>query len=262
MVSRIGVFGDSFASTDISPIDFINDQDRKPWCVTLKEQLGLPLDIFALAGTSIWWSYQNFISNYKKYSHIVFIYSQHNRWHHVDKSLEGMNWITGNKEYYSCHFDNDYKKRTISLLGSCYNLVNDEKFDIFVQQQVFTEVNRICNEENIKLVNIFPFLYQIDLIMNNSNTIIYSLLDCYQEKINLSSDDKEIFDQMILTGDLRLCHLSSERNHLLARIIEENFDSRKILDFCKESENNLGKNGHASIKKIIDHYKNIIKLRL
>lgn len=260
--NKIGIFGDSFASIGLSAVDLLDDKDKKPWCVCLKEHLGLSLDIFALSGTSIWWSYQNFIDNYKKYSHIVFVYSQHNRWHHVDKLLEGMNWVIGNREYNECHFNSDFKRKSISLLSASYHLVNDEKFDIFVLQQVFTKVNKICREHKIQLVNIFPFLSDIDLVLNceSDGTIIYNLLDCYHEQAGLSTDEIKIFEQMLMTGDLRLCHLSSERNQLLSKIILDNFNLKNIIDFREESEKRIGNQGHPSIRKIIDFYKKLNKV--
>jgi hypothetical protein len=258
MKNKIGIFGDSFASKDISSVHSLDDKDKQPWCITLANQLRLPYDVIALSGTSIWWSFQNFLENYKNYSHIVFVYSQHNRWHHVDKSLEGMNWVIGTREYNDSHFNSDYKRKNIGLLSSCYHLVNDEKFDIFVLQQIFTKVNIICREHNIKLMNIFPFfMYGIELVEDceSHGSIIYNMVDYTQEKVGLSIDELKIFEQMLFIGDLRPCHLSSERNHMLAKIIVDNFDLKNIINFKKECENQIGNIEHPSIRKILDYFK-------
>jgi len=77
----------------------------------------------------------------------------------------------------------------------------------------------------------------------------------YQEKVGLSTDEIKIFEQMLLTGDLRLCHLSSERNQLLSKIIVDNFNLKNIIDFRQETENQIGNQEHPSIRKIIDYFK-------
>jgi hypothetical protein len=231
--NQLGVFGDSFASKFVSP----HAISGEPWVNTLCKLLKIESTLYALHGTSIWWSYCNFLKHYKKFSHIVFVYSQHNRWHHLPKEYETMHHITTKG---LTIFENDNKKYNASkILLDAYPIVNSEELDLYIYQKIFHDVNQLCRRNDIKLINFMPF--------DNGKLIDYSTRSGFCiynaknltgfEQTQLTDIEKIKFTAMLHSGDLRYCHMNWKNNGVVARRMYENINNTtNMVDLLSDKE--------------------------
>ena len=89
---KIAVYGDSFAQ----PIEFGYKGNDFLWCNTLANKLNGSIDNFAKTGTSIFYSYQQFLSNYNDYDLCIFVVTEPNRYFKRLKSASGVKRTIGN----------------------------------------------------------------------------------------------------------------------------------------------------------------------
>ena len=231
--NHLGIFGDSFASDYLSP----NNIYGEPWVLTLSKLLNIDFTLYALHGTSIWWSFNNFLKHYKDFSHIVFAYSQHNRWHSMIKEYETMHYVTVDKGF----LDNisDEKYDIAKMLVDVYPIVSSEDFDLYVYQKIFDDVNRICRDNGIKLINFMPFDNgSLINYSNRSGSCIYNAIGLTSlEQQQLNSVEKEQFIKMVFSGDLRYCHMNWKNNKMVANRMYENLNNSSVMiDVIKDAE--------------------------
>jgi hypothetical protein len=75
-IMKIAVYGDSFAQ----PVDFGYKGNDFLWCNTLANKLNGSIDNFAETGSSIFYSYQQFLRTYNEYDLCIFIITSINRY--------------------------------------------------------------------------------------------------------------------------------------------------------------------------------------
>lgn len=245
---HLGIFGDSFASKQLS----IDPVPGEPWALTFSNLLQIDCTLHALHGTSIWWSFDNFLKHYKDYSHIVFVYSQHNRWHSLQKKYETMHHITVDK-FLAPHIAGE-KRDVAKILFDAYPITNSEKFDIYVYQKIFNDVNQLCRDNGIKLINFMPF--DNGTLINYSSRAgfcIYNAIDLINfEKTLLTPEEQEKFIKMIYSGDMRYCHMNWKNNKLVADRMYENLNNTSaMIDILKD--NNVS-NDPDCIRDLLKQY--------
>jgi hypothetical protein len=201
---RIGIFGDSFAAY------YGVYTENKPWPILLNEMMGNgKAGQWARGGTSHWYSYEQFIKRYKKYDCIVFCHTNSMRWPVTPPGLEHYAWeigFTGN-----------------SLMEPYNNVRKDilsEELLNYISLNIFKDVNRICQENNKYLVNIFSFPLDYDMPKTSYPALL---------KLNQVSIAEHIFYKgkyqrtgdvnTVRGGDLRDCHLNTLNNKRLADIV-------------------------------------------
>jgi len=228
---KIGVFGDSFATEEQSkPIN-------ESW-INVIRQKGYDITTHGVTGTSVWYSYKQFMKHYKKYTHIVFVHSSIHRIHNMPNSL---------KVYSS--YDKDARNRILSSnidwlstedhtvlekILDVQQYVSDNILDMFICQNVFNTINNIIrNDSQRKIVNLLPFNNRyndenIDL-SNRAGGCVTSLIDVSVKEM------PNLFNQT--WSDPRSCHLSYENNMALADIVLELFaNPGEIVDAIKSSK--------------------------
>jgi hypothetical protein len=247
-INHLGIFGDSFA--DIGTV--IHPVPRDPWISILPNLLQLDSTIHALCGTSIWWSFNNFLKHYKNYSHVVFVYSQHNRWHSLQQKYETMHHITVNKLLLPT-VDKE-QRDAAKILFDAYPIVNSEEFDIYVYQKIFNDVNQLCFDNNIKLINFMPFDNGtlIDY-SRRAGFCIYNATGLTQfEQQQLTHSEQTQFINMVYSGDMRYCHMNWKNNKLVADRMYENLNNTStMIDILKDSEVS---NDPDCIRELLKHY--------
>lgn len=206
---KCGIFGDSYAFRS-------NDY---AWCALLEKDY--EVENFSASGTSIWNAYKKFLENYKNFEYIIFTYSVQNRFYHLPEHLEKFMYI---KNVY--HDGIQYiDKNDVELFKSILEAeqhTHDPILDHFIYQQVFNEVNRICIENKIKLINLMPFetanefFPTINLEKRNGTCI----LGLHWVSMNEISRINKL-DQ----GDDRPCHISNKNNEILYNLIREQFNN-------------------------------------
>jgi len=231
--NSLAIFGDSFADAkDLNP-----DVSGEPWCFTLAKLLDLKYKIYAKCGTSIWWSFSNFLKYYKDFSHIVFVYSQHNRWHFLQKEYETMHNIIHPTQNFPDKTNE--KDKVAKLLLDVYPIVNSEDFDLYVYQKIFNDVNQICKDNNIKLINFMPF--DNGKLIDYSNQYgfcIYNAIDLIKfEQQQLTDKEQAQFVKMLHDADHRYCHMNWKNNKMVATRMFENVNNiTDKLDILKDNE--------------------------
>lgn len=230
-MNNIGIFGDSFAT--------VNNTDciGRSWPEMLSEKLNFKAYFYAEVGTSIWWSYRKFRTFHKKNDIIVFVYSQHNRWHQLPKELTNCHHLTttGN----TIPESTPEKEKIISIIQKAYPYISSETFDLFIFQTIFDNVNRICQENNIKIINIMPFINE-DIpinILNRCGPILTGLIKIASiEKSKFTFEQQHSFNHMMMNGDKRPCHLNEYHNKVLSEIIFEeiNRNDNRIINVSND----------------------------
>jgi hypothetical protein len=220
MKMKIGIFGDSFADYHNS----FTDSENESWMHFLKKETKSEVDVYGHAGTSLWYSFDLFLKNYKKYSHIVFCFTNPHRIHSIPGKFRGLEHVK-DPDFLQFLSKQELDFRKIFLVYWKY-LFNEE-FDIFVCQQMFEKVQEICKDNNIKIVSILPF--ELPDHCQISYNLDKKQGDCYIglnhvvcEEVERSSTKK-----FPPGGDRRYCHLTKENNFIFSKMIHKSLDSEE-----------------------------------
>ena len=260
---KLGLFGDSFGCgfQETDPPYLVS------WPDLIAKHLNLKLYNYSYPGTSIWYSYKLFLETYKKFSTIVFIYSEVSRWHSLPDDLKRFSSIYSNEKLKM------FPKKSID--GNSYNIMEklvdihkyvfDDQLNNFVAQQVFDNVNRICKENNITLINVFPFVSNNDAYISFDNRTGSCLLNI-NEVSQHETYIKDMIDPIknpaivrnqhinfIIEGpDYRQNHINPNNNVTFADIIKERINTLDVYDVFTDSRMTYDEN-------ILIEYINYIK---
>jgi len=232
-MNKIAIFGDSFATrtyTEESPTAegflkeiyaLCNKVYNKKEIDTLKRNWGkryhpwvdlLDADVFGASGSDLYYSYNQFINNHKKYNKCIFVITSPLRyssnihgWLHgasIEDALEGIKFSKGNsfKQYYTSladFFKNIYYKDIDRI-----ELINQAMIDSIT----FKRPDTI-------FINAFPDLknvYELEL-----------------KAWNLTHDESQDYNKYF---DLRQCHMTNDNNRILAKFVLDNLDKSGVLD--------------------------------
>lgn len=225
---KIGVFGDSF-SISYSP-------DDTGWVSVIKNR-GYDITSHGCSGTSSWWSYEQFLSHFTEYTHIIFMYSHHDRISTAATELieTGSLPPVGHfpsealltySETFNCLPDN--KKNIMVALTTANRIANDSgryfSMKRFIEQQIFDQVNAVCANANTKLINVGIWCDKKTTIsdQNSTGSFLYNLFE-----VSVSEKDSPFVPGSFVPGstsrftDTRDCHLSKHNNAVLADIFLE-----------------------------------------
>ena len=245
----LGIYGDSFGDTN--PRELINSElHRVPWPLILADMLGKEFQSHAQAATSIWWSYKNFLITYKKYDTIVFCYSNHDRWPNI-------NYIPYDEDNKQFGLANILRKDQLNMvrpedmnlaekLVDIHPYIYSEQLNIFLYQSLFNDINRICREEGIRIVNLLSFeefsnRKMVVSIDSATGPCLTNLLNISLTEFKSSSvlGEKHRDSRLVALEtkpDRRFCHINSYNNKILATIIKESLDNNTPhLNLIKDS---------------------------
>lgn len=210
---KLGIFGDSFADTGHMKRDN-NDSYTDAWPRIVDSMLDTKTtEFFSLSGTSMWWSYQNFIQNHDSFDTIVFVYTTETRWPNLPEEEDpGEQYNVG------------YSKSSDFL-----NYVNRYYFDLFprdlthfIGKNIFKDVNEICEKKNIDLINIIVYQEEYYSLVKTPYPIIYDLDTIARREVAVV-DGKEVdfydFIEKNNNIDMRFCHLNASNNRHLANLV-------------------------------------------
>ena len=228
----IGVFGDSFADRYMHPTLKEMGHVDESWMQYLEDQ-GHRVKSYGLTSTSTWYSFEQFLHFHKYMDAVVFVYSHHSRIHSMPESYRIFASFAGRpieslieSPAYRNHSSEDQENIMTIIKGS--NLTFNNTFNLFVQHKVFEEVNKLCREKDIKLVNILPF---DDTRTARDYDLKSAHGDCLYDLLPVVCKEHDF--KMV---DPRSCHLSLENNTILGKVIEESFNSSspKNINLTKE----------------------------
>lgn len=205
---KIGIFGDSFAAITsrnhkIYKDHPILDNIGKPWPILLKEKY-TTVDNFSQAGSDIYFSYKNFLENYKKYDKNIFVVTSSGR-----KSIfKNDSWL---------HFPNrllaerindrseGIEKYISSAAIEWFRYILDYKREDFFHKLIVNKINKLDN--NCMIIHSF----------DNYNSL--GLINIY--KMENKSWNTNIFPGDRKNIDLRHCHMTKENNEIMSNIISQ-----------------------------------------
>jgi len=221
---KLAVFGDSFA--DLNPTELIDEKiNRFPWPHHLSNLLNAELTCFARAGTSTWWSYQKFLENFKNFDTIVFCYSEYNRWHTL---ADGFQALAGLIDADRLEHHEPKLQEIGRYLLKVRPILDDEKFNRFIYQNIFNDINLQCKKHNKKLINMMTFEHiwgAKDIIIDVSEShgsVITGMGEISYLEFFYGSNFTKVYRNK---PDRRHCHMNPHNNIVIANIIKEILDS-------------------------------------
>lgn len=208
----IGYFGDSY-------ID-IADALGNPWPLILKDSLGVEAGFHARSGTSHWHAYDRFIKNYHKYDTIVFCHTSHSRWPHLPDEEEGHHFDIG----YDWVTNSDFMKN----INRIYSDIFTDDLLGFLCKSIYDNVNKICRENDIYLVNLIPFPLPYEY--KDTEFPVIDGIDkiSWSEEI-IVEGRTEIFNKWLSKQhiyDVRYCHLNPKNNFRMSNMIKNLIDNK------------------------------------
>jgi len=236
---KIGIFGDSFADHRNGQLTtIIGEHTNFSWPCLLRDAMDCPADLEGQSGTSIFYSYEKFMSLYKEYTHVVFVYSYPWRYpylrHDLIENDRYLHWLYNKDDRLLDKLGLD---KDLALLFKSFNravpyILPDQLLN-FIAKHVIREVNEICHKNNIKLVNVF--LTDRNTEPYNVNDLSFSAIDhldkvCSDERFNIRGNSVSM-TEICNRGnvDYRYCHLLPENNRKLAGLILSLFDKKEFI---------------------------------
>lgn len=213
---RLAIFGDSFARQTI------RHDLYEGWPRLLGKSLGITEVNFASPGTSTWWSYENFLKNYKNFDHIIFCHSNSQRYPCLPDDRKDENIRHGD----ILGHNGPYMKE----LSKFYLDIFPLHFLKFVCKYIAYEVDTLCKQHNKKVIQLFtekdtPAL-EIDSTFHGSR--IYDFY--YPDIVETATINNKTYTmhQLLFSSNLnqnphdkRVCHFNSINNKLVAEKIKE-----------------------------------------
>lgn len=216
---KIAIFGDSYAAKGC-PTSVPNE-----WATLLsKKNNNYKIQNFAKCGTSLWWSYDLFLNNYKNFDLIIFVITRFGRLPLViDGSGVGAAPSAINKLNYET---NKHHIKLLTTARDYYIYLQNDKQDLFLHKKIVEELVKV-NDKKIILIPIddsIPIEFQ--------KIFKHTLHDITQLEIKTNFKKNTKF---IMETEHRSNHMSIENNIILAeklhQVIQGTCDSISIDDF-------------------------------
>lgn len=210
---NLGIFGDSHAY-------------QLPGAWTQLLENNFKTKNHALYGTSVWYSYKKFINTYKSYSHVVFVYTEPSRVHYLPDHLAHYSFLLTKNDYLTKVVPKEYRKELETVLNAI-PIILDFDFDYFISQTIFNEVNRLCKEASIRLINVLPYENAEDDLSRQPIDLTNRSGPCVTG-LRWVSDNEPGADYDLI--DNRAAHISVNNNKILYKM---------ILDLLNSTENDI-----------------------
>lgn len=76
---KVAIYGDSFADPLVGNLELTRNGVNVGWPELLKEKY--TVDVYARGGSSVYYSYNNFLETHHKYDKVIFVITESRRWH-------------------------------------------------------------------------------------------------------------------------------------------------------------------------------------
>lgn len=240
---KIAIYGDSWGSLGLNePHSYLG------WPEILANQLNVEVTNFSVVGSSLYYSYKEFIKNHKFYDINIFLITSIGRMyvdtmpHNIAKHVSGLSNVLENKENFkqSTHLDRATKEQIEKIN------------DALVVYYLYLQDNERDSDTDNALI------YHAKSISNNTIFIPCfahpdrpSLIDIYEmeNRVTKASETyflKGIEPNAIIDGkclrDNRVCHLTKRNNEILAEKIITAINNNtmsvdlSITDFSEPTE--------------------------
>lgn len=215
----IGFIGDSWIDTY---------GNKSSWPFLVAQKLNINAEYHGVSGTSHWYAYQKFLQNFKKYQIIVFSHANYTRYPCVPKEEGNAHWNTG-------HVRTDYTSDFFKNVNPYYIDLFPDDLLTFICENIFKKVNQLCQENNIYLINLFP--YSVNYSFTNTEfPVVHKLYEASQkEKVIIDEKQYNTFD-VIKGKDFRLCHFNYPNNVMISNVVTnliQNKTKNKLINLLK-----------------------------
>lgn len=219
MRDRVAVYGDSFATPGVNGHGDYPELDQSGWPNLLKEWYDV--DCFGKGGSSIYYSYMQFLKSYKNYDKIVFLITNSQRWYTPIN-------VDGNEYFFNAvdSIDVYLKYNKVKNFLDLEKLKSLKRYYLeLVDEQVCNDINRAfleiiknrCEQENKKLIlihncNVSGFSDDVpDLVVtNNYYELFWKNYFKNLDDFNVNYEEKRC-----------ICHMSETMNKILANDIHQ-----------------------------------------
>jgi hypothetical protein len=230
---KIGVFGDSYADrTPYNPESPIKEDESWVKCL---EDAGHKVVSYGKTGSSTYYSFEQFQAHHSQFDHIIFCYSSLHRIHHLPEGLEHLSFLqTPDELYETRQYKNLTRQQELEMVRILTGYIPNVStpFDQFVKQKIFNDINQMCRNSKIKLINLLTFEDRKDKYLNTylgdaAGDCLYNLYAVSKKELPTMRD-----------VDNRWCHLSKENNQVLANVLLESFKGtgNNINDLAKHDK--------------------------
>jgi len=259
---KIAIFGDSFAVNEIKNKRIL-DQKRiiEGCCYTHELDKKFDVTNFAVAGTGLFYSYEQFLEHRDKFDKIIFI-AEHRRillQHRDHPEYTHLNWSPTmlpknqkeKKIFADVHgylYNNKYVpyswKEAIFHVKWYYKHIHDEKESHFMSKLIVQDLEK---DKNVLVIPAFQSSYRIgqkyQIDQSSIETSFIKNYDCSTSLIEIIQQLEIPYYQRDFSDgtDTKFCHLSDENNKILfekiKKWIETNQFTLHIDDFVTPSDN-------------------------
>lgn len=211
-MNRIGIFGDSFAD----PFMYIGiEKHYNPvsWPFLLSKRFNVPV-IDGVPCTSIFYSYNQFLENYKNLEIIILVLTEPNRLYNSDMKLKLGDFNTVQSQLQS--LNEKHPNYIYYKAAELFHLwLSEPKLNNFIFTKCVESIQNICQKESKKLI----------LVPGFQNTVDYAE---YFKTSLIQISEKEFFTQFNTKRwefkkerITRACHLSAKNNLVLADFLSD-----------------------------------------
>jgi len=213
-MKTMAIYGDSFAD----PTSNTTSLEEKGWTNLLKKHYDVTN--YAAYGSSVYYSYTNFINTQSQYDTIIFVTTNPGRWH--------IPYTIGNLDL---HFnapttiDSIFKKFDSSITPTIYKKLKVLKdYYIYLQEgQEYTVDETFCKLMIRDIRQIRPDA--IIIPWNDMCAYQRFFWNCFNDEINVEYLARNIFNSIFETNII--CHVSSEVNQIIFENIKTALDTSK-----------------------------------
>lgn len=221
---KIAIFGDSWAD----PCDWTIEPISWTKLLTKKDK-NYKITNFAKSGTSLWWSYELFLKNYKNFDVIIFVCTSVGR---LSRLISGHGVNSERTAIQKLQQETD--PQTIKLLNSAIDYyIHFQNYDqeVFLYKKIMEELVQF-NSNRLIIVPAFQISIEYQTIFKNF------LFEITKKDLKVNFGSSEIKFETINRAN----HMSKENNEILAekihQIIQFECDSISIDDFVFQKYDN------------------------
>lgn len=210
---KIAIYGDSFGS-EVPIFQTYHNNLKKigdSWIALLKNDF--MIDNYCESGSDYYFSFNNFLENYKKYDLNIFIKTSP---HRLSITYKNKYIHNHNIDSSTAKLEKETDKNKIKILEASINYfkyLQDEKKDLIISN-LFTE----------KILNLDPSCLIIDSFGNNGLfNVTLMENDIWQFNPTYTRKDELL--------DLRYCHMTQENNKIMYDKVKECIEKKTKFDF-------------------------------
>lgn len=224
---KIGIYGDSFAAS----------AGPTSWTSILKTKFDVT--VYALGGSSLFWSYKNFIDSYKDFDTIIFLVTDFGRLYVSDKDIAPAvcNIFCVENSIKTC------QGPLLNILNAAkqyYTYLQEEEYELSMHYLMLEKIQTLCKESNKKLILVPCMRTSLRPEFTDTFAPTFCLSDINnKEREHFGIPHEGMFAER---KDRLQNHISDDNNLILANIMTELIHGNQLkvdIDNFNHKPNNV-----------------------